>query len=253
MRKSKERFTILAEDVSKIFKSFETVHTLYTTQIKKFSNDLSDLPENYKNEVSKGLKSLENCKESVTKEQNKISSQMYGQGIASLVGASESIFRKYFKTLFVYNISKVAYQKDLSFSIEEVSKIINYQNIADAGNAIFEKLSDDKSPESKLNFQNTQSLSGIMKGYLRIDLDEAKLLEMHKYTQIRHIIIHNSGIIDDRFMNNLHAANIDTSGYIIDQKIELSEFEFNKCKECLESIFMNLDDEVSRLDLKLSN
>lgn len=164
-----------------------------------------------------------------------------------LIGSSESIIRELFRQLLRNNLRKIKSKDEITFTLSEVKKA---RTDEDFGDMLLLKLEDEKNPAEKLNFQNMKQFEGIMNGYFEIKIDDQDLTILHEFWQKRHIIIHNSSIIDKRFIKNLQAASIDTLKYKEGELIKVTMKDFKSCKQSLAKLFTKIDVEITRLGLR---
>lgn len=163
-----------------------------------------------------------------------------------LVGAAESITKEMFRNLLVCNIRKVNLKENINLPAKLVLSAHTDTELAEL---IFNIIADEGNPAEKLNFQNMRQLQAVMKSYLRIDVPDELISALHKYWQIRHIIIHNSAIIEQRFLDNLKKAGISVDEYILAQKVKVTKEDYDKCSGLLMLLFETFDDEIERLKL----
>lgn len=242
------KFFGLSQDISALFSSFQKLHDIYTESFSQIQNSIDALPQQFKNDVEKSKQMLESCSGTVSKEQGRISSQLYSQGLVLLVGASESLLREAFRSLIINNIDKVKVKDSVTFTFSEV-----IQNQGDKfANFVLDKIEDEKNPTERLNFQNVEQMRGLFKGYFDIQLsDSVSFEELHRYWQIRHIVVHKRGEIDQRFLDNLRSAKLDVSSYQLGKAIKITSSDFGLCQKELKELFASLDDQIKEKVLKI--
>jgi hypothetical protein len=240
-----ETYKDVTNDIEEIFRSYRTLYEVYIAYFKA-------IDKTGVRNASTAITVLENAKKSVDKSQRKISSKLYSQGLVLLIGSSESILREAFRALVTNNLEKVNIKDNVHFSFVEVKAIIEGRKDV-AGELLLNKLEDEKSPAEKLNFQNMKQLQGILKGYFDISLKDSYLTELHKYWQIRHVVIHNSSVADQKFIENLAAANIDTTDYKLGKKVKVYKADYDRCKKALGMLFSDVDSEINRNGLLLND
>ncbi len=240
------QFQASAAEIDTIFDSYRELHTIYAASFGQLEIGLNDLPVMYKKKVENAKKVFENVKSTVDGKQIEISDQLYAQGLVLLVGAAESITKEMFHNLLVCNIRKITLKDKLNLPVNDVLKAKTDKELAEL---VFGALANESNPAEKLNFQNMQQLKGIMSGYLKINLEDSLMVELHEYWQIRHIIIHNASIIDQQFLDNLTKAKIPIKKYVIGEKIKVMKEDYDKCSSLLILLFDAFDSEIDRLKL----
>lgn len=247
----KEEFEMSAANIDAIFTSYADLHGVYSDSIKYFKKQLADIPEQYVSKVANREKVFENMSKTVVVKQRAISSQLYSQGLVLLMGNAESILSNMFEMLIISNFRKIKLKKSKSigFTLQEV---IEAKGDGHLGLMLLEKLKGEKNPSEKLSFQNMQQLQGILKGYFGINVGDEFVKELHEYWQVRHIIIHKQGFIDERFVRNLKAANIETKKYKLYSRVALTKEDYRNCFGALVLMFEQIDNELDRLKLEYS-
>jgi hypothetical protein len=235
--------------IDSLFRSYQQLHEVYSQSFSDIGRKLSKLPQSFSAEVDKASTLLESCKGTVDRKQGEISSQLYEQGLVLLVGSAESLLRESFRVLLRNNLDMVMI-KNVQFSFEEIRGIMLSGD--EFPDLVLQKLEDEKNPSEKLNFQNVKQMAGIFKGYFGIDFDESvDFQNLHKYWQIRHLIIHNRGLVDQRFIDNLSAAEIGFSMYKIGDTVGLAKKDYDDCKRMLSALFKSLDQKIGEKGLKV--
>ena len=240
------QFQASAAEIDSIFESYRELHRIYAASFAGLEKELDGLPSQYKQKVGNAKKAFNNVKGTVSGKQLKISDQLYVQGLVLLVGAAESITKEMFHRLLICNIRKITLKDNVSLPVNLILKASTDEDLAEL---IFSKLSDEGNPTEKLNFQNMKQLQGIMKSYLKINLPDDLMTELHEYWQIRHTVIHNASIIDQRFIDNLKKAKISTEQYKISEKVVVTKEDYDKCSALLILLFETFDQEMDRLKL----
>ncbi len=241
------QFQASAAEIDTIFESYRTLHTIYASSFSSLEKELDSLPVTYKQKVANAKKAFGNAKGTVGDKQVEISEQLYAQGLVLLVGAAESITKEMFHELLVRNTRKVTLKDKLSLPVNDVLKAKSDEELAEL---VFGLLAGEGNLAEKLNFQNMQQLKGIMKSYLKIELDDNLMAELHEYWQVRHLVIHNASVIDQQFIDNLTKAKIPIEKYTIDEKVKVTKEEYDKCSTLLILLFDMFDAEIERLGLQ---
>ena len=240
------QFQASAAEIDTIFESYRELHNIYTASFVGLEKELDGLPVVYTQKVSNAKQAFSNVKVTVSGRQLEISNQLYAQGLVLLVGAAESITKEMFHNLLVCNIRKVTLKDNVSLPVNLVLKAKTDGELAEL---IFSMLADESNPTEKLNFQNMKQLQGIMKSYLKISLSDDLMAALHEYWQIRHTVIHNTSVIDKRFIDNLKKAKIPAEKYKTGEKVIVTKDDYDKCSALLILLFETFDQEVERLKL----
>lgn len=240
------QFQASAAEIDTIFESYRELHNIYAASFAGLEKELGGLPAQYKQKVSNAKQAFTNVKETVSGRQLKISDHLYAQGLVLLVGAAEAITKEMFHNLLVFNIRRATLKDNISLPVNLVLKAKTDKELAEL---IFDILAEEGNPTEKLNFQNMKQLQGIMKSYLKMNLPDVLMVELHKYWQIRHTIIHNASVVDQRFIDNLKKAKIPDTKYKVGEKITVTKGDYDKCSALLILLFEIFDQEIERLEL----
>lgn len=240
-------FQASASEIDTIFESYRQLHEIYSTSFANLEKALDELPNQYKGKVANAKKAFNNTLSTVEQRQIQISDQLYSQGLILLVGNAESLTREMFHALLRLNIRKLNLKKDISLPLSDV---LRAETDDELGELVISILEADGNPTEKLNFQNMKQLQGIMSGYLGLNIDNELVKNLHEYWQIRHIVIHNGAIVDQKFIDNLVKAGVSTEKYQLGQIAKVTKKDYDTCFALLVLLFGNFDDEISRLNLK---
>lgn len=232
-----------ANEVDAIFTSFRTLHEIYSASFKNIQQPLAGLPNDYRKRVENAQKAFINATKTVESKQSDISNQLYSQGLVLLMGNAESIIREMFRTLLKLNIRKVNIKRTINLPLDKVLRAATDTELAEL---ILEILESDSNPAEKLNFQNMNQLKSIMQSYLSFELDGTIVSDLHKYWQIRHIIIHNNGTIDKQYARNLKAVGVIIDSEQIGTKICVSKKEYDDCFAKLALLFQSFDECIEK-------
>ncbi|GEM_PF-2047649 len=244
----KEIFEASAAEVDSIFTSFGQLYEIYTESLSRLKKELTTATTIEQRKLENTKRAFEQIAKTVKEREIEISDQLYAQGIVLLVGNAESILRGMFSTLVLDNFRRLKVKKNTSISFT-LQDIISAKSDEELGSLLLSKLEENGSPKEKLNFQNMKQLQGILKGYFDINIGDEYLIKPHKYTQIRHIIVHNQAFIDQQFIDNLKVVNIPTDDYPLADKITITRQNYKDCFAHLVVLFEQLDNEIERLKL----
>ena len=254
MNKLAEQFEAVSSDVDDLFSSFETLQEVFKSGINNIEKSASSLPYTVNSSVDNFMQVLNGTDKSVALEQKKISAKLYNQGLVLLYGSSESLLREMFRSLVRNNLDKVKIKDNVVFTFTEIEQTLGNEAEVKFEDLVLGKLEDEKSPAEKLNFQNMQQMAGILKGYFNLLVEDKGLIKkLHLYWQNRHLIIHNSGVIDKKFIDNLKVAGISTKNYNIGERIKIDKDTYEDCKNALFKLFDTMDAQIKNNNLKLGD
>lgn len=241
------QFQAVASEIDTIFFSFRQLYEVYTTSIGGIHKSLNKLPQSYRKQIENQKKALESVAKTVDIKQREISNHLHAQGLVLLVGGSESLTREMFRTLLRQNIRKIKLKKSPLLPLKDV---LSANTDEELGDLVLSALENDKNPSEKLNFQNMQSVKGIMQAYLEMNVEDDIAQGLHKYWQIRHVIIHNASIVNKKFIENLKAADLPVTGYKEGQLVDVTKKDYDDCFSLLVLLFDNFDEQIEKLKLK---
>lgn len=241
-------FQEAAGEIDSIFSSFRDLHGIYKTSFDNLEKALGELPQTYRTKVNNTKKSFSNMAATVENKQNNISNKLYAQALVILMGNAESITKELFRNLLRQNVRSVNFKENIQISLKSVLFATNDADLADV---VLQKLESESNPADKLNFQNVLQMKGIFKGYLNIEIDKGVTNSLNKYWQIRHSIIHNGSVFDQRCIDNINKTDPEfAKSYTVGDKVTVNKVMYDECFAKLTFMFQSLDDEIERLKLK---
>lgn len=241
-------FQEAAGEIDSIFSSFRDLHEIYKTSFDTLEKSLDELPQVYRTKVNNAKKSFSNMAGTVENKQNNISNKLYAQALVILMGNAESITKELFRNLLRQNVRSVNFKENIQISLKSV---LTVANDADLANVVLQKLESESNPADKLNFQNILQMKGIFKGYLNIELDNDVANSLNKYWQIRHSIIHNGSVFDQRCIDNINKTDPGfVKRHVVGEKVTVDKAMYDECFAKLTFMFQGLDDEIERLNLR---
>lgn len=247
-----DKYVDVTSKIDKIFESYITLHEIFSSTFQSLKSELTDATPYHEGQIERRIEIFETTSKGVAKEQQKISSQLYSQGLILLTGSAESLIREFFKNLVVLNPNCITESraKEIKLSYEQIRSSVKVSDKYWLGKLLYSELLAGKNPESKLNFQNVQQMQNIFKEYLGIEIQNSNLtINLHRYWMIRHILIHNSGVIDERFINNLEKAGIDVSSYKLGDEVTVTKDDYEECKNLYSELFKMLSFKIEESDL----
>jgi hypothetical protein len=234
-----ENFREFANNTDAIFHSYPILTGVYTQAIRVLER-IEGMPPAVTHKLDNHIQILQQTQSTVQAEQDRISNLLYSQGLLLLIGSSESLIKEAFKTLIIKNVSKVN-ATNVNFNFQELKLYLSSEDNGWLGDLLVQKLEEEKNPTEKLNFQNVQQVKGLFGSYFGVEInDDETLSRMHYYWQVRHILMHNKGRVDDRFLKNLSRAGINIERFSLQTVISIAESDYNDCKLVLKTFFEKL-------------
>ncbi len=164
---------------------------------------------------------IENAKKAIENIDNSSIQKSYGiihnQMCILAVSALSYVIEKYFCNYIVSNISSITYPKDIKLSLEELGEY-SFKIKENLGLII-------KSRDNSINFQDVGSTVNTWDKYFNRKIELAEDLEKNIifYQQCRHSLIHNSGVVDNHFLNKTNKRNANIKNYKIGEAIQLDK------------------------------
>ncbi len=250
-----DEFKKNVDDIDSIFTTSKRIKKIHQKALKKVKDDKGFIKLSYK--VRQSVKNFIEASSKVTESSIAASeeeswSMLYSQGITLIVSAAEQQLKTLFDQLLKQNLSEVENLDKKEISLKKIRERNFNLDQEDWFEVIRDELYSENNPSESLNFQNMQSIQGIFEGYFNINLDLGEDLRkrLHKYYQIRHIILHNNSKVDQRFLDNLEAADISTEGYNLGEQIILKESDYKDAKEAFMDFFEKLQKVVLESDVE---
>jgi len=251
MRKTLDQvFSQRAEGIDTIFTSYSTLYQIYIGGLKAMN-------------VNKNtLQAIQNAKDSVEQEQKKISNQLHVQGFILLTGAAEALLKDVFVCLLRENFNQISLPASINFSASEIQEVIKAHEgqpqalselSSELGGLTVKKIYSSKNPIEKINFQNVATTRQVLEQYFGIKfIDSDYLKRVHRYWQVRHTLIHNAGIIDERFLHNVKQVSLLARGEKVGSQVKVAKKQFDEAEEDFLKLFNELDQLVIGTGLNCS-
>lgn len=182
----------------------------------------------YKRKLDIVIKQIENIKDhKLLKEKYKI---IYRHALVLVVSNFESFMSSLFKELIDHYPDKIIWPEKKKIGID--LSMLNYATPS-IGDLIA------KSLKGEVNFQDLQSTLRFLDGYLKLEINlsgdnKEKII---LYQAMRHIIIHNSGIVDADFLKQIRGTQFKDQ-YNNGEEIKIGEREYNDARDIF-SDFVN--------------
>lgn len=241
-----EIFSERTKDINYIFESYRELYQIYITALKALNANKNT------------IKAIENTRSSVDDRQLKISDQLYAQGFILLTGAAEALLKDIFQCLLIENFTLINSPKHLTFSVKELQEVLVGNDSSESlstslGKKTVEKLYSETNPIEKINLQNVQTMKQVLLENFDIEITDSDYIDnIHRYWQVRHCLIHNVGIIDKRFLNNVGKVKKQLTGEKIGQKISVNKSTYDQANEDFTVFFSELNQLVEASGLNCS-
>lgn len=225
LNNEKELLKAFERELDNIEQLKSTPDLIKMVAIKALGNAISteNLKHTIKTKLGNAKKSLENIKEESIGNSFKI---IYTQMCVLAVSSLEANLKKYFveRLSDSNNINKSSNSlKNTKISLEDILDLgPDLSN--EIGRIIFEK--------ANLNFQDLKSIERNFDEYANIKLtinnDEKRTICF--YLEIRHVIVHRGGKIDNKFVNNTNKFSSNLKNYKQGDTVELGEKDWLNIK-----------------------
>lgn len=237
------------ENLESIFSSFRDLHGMYA-QIMKTANVNAN-----------SLVAFERLTKSANTEQTRISNGLYAQGYILLTGTAEALLKDVFDSLLIENFTSIKVASGINFSSKEVQEVMiaskdgldSYEHLNAAfGRLVRQKLYKDiKNPTEKINFQNAQTMVETFLQYFGIVLnDSSNTNSIHRHWQVRHCIVHNNSVIDERFVHNVRIVNLLKSSEKVGKVIVIKKSDYQQAKADFLKLFESINIQIESLNLQ---
>ena len=233
-----ELFKQRVSNIDSIFTSFRDLHQMYSQMLSTA------------NVNSNSLTAFDRMKKSVATKQRQISSRLYAQAFILLTGAAEALLKDVFEDLLVKNFATITGASGLSFTTKELQQAIvdsvdspaPLDDVSAAlGHLTISKIFKTKNPTEKINFQNVLTMKSTFLQYFAIDIpDSVGLSSIHRYWQVRHVLVHNDGVIDERFRHNVKTVGLLQVDDVLGKKIRATKKEFDQATTDFQALFRDL-------------
>ncbi len=228
-------FVKRTEPIEVIFGSYRTLYELYITTLKTA------------NASPNMLKALENCKNTVEKEQKNISTKLYSQAFILLTGTAEAFINDVFDNLIQENFLSIRKASGVNYSVSDLQRILEENEdkefvSLELANITIKQIHSVKNKSEKINFQNTQSMSTTFKEYFGIDIDLEPdyMKSIHKYWQMRHAIVHTNAKVDERYKHNIEIVGFTSEK--IGSKVIVTKKIYEQCKKDFCTLFDKMEE-----------
>lgn len=177
--------------------------------------------------------SLENISGSSVKENYKI---IYSQMCILAVSSLEATLKRYFLDF----ASKVENLNKDNRKLEEIK--ITALDLLNEGLNFTENFGQILLERETNSFQNLKLIKEVFKNYLskEIKLSDEDEKCLVYYLELRHILVHKGGKIDERFVNSTKVMDANLGNYNIGNKVELDDEDWNTIEATFPKLISSL-------------
>ena len=239
-QKLKDDFDNYLKSIDDLIDIGTDVSNIIIESLKNLNKEYTSIPGfiQFKEKLERNIEMAENIKSHpLLKEKYQI---IYNQALVLIVSAFESFMANLLARLINDFPEKVIWPEKKTIGIN-LNLLKYYSSV---GDLIL------KSLKGEPNFQDWQSISRFLKESLKINIEkDISLGEREKiilYQAIRHIIIHNSSIIDTDFLKQIRDTKI-FSEYENkkDNKIEIKESDYKEAKMLFSKVVKLVTEKIS--------
>lgn len=222
---------LFQNEIDKIDKLQETPNIIKQQALSALTHTLSnnELTHQAKNSINNSIKVLNNISNSSISDNYKV---IYSQMCILAVSSLEAILKKYFINA-VNNYEKLNKEhKRLAEIKVSVLDIVN-SNLR-FGGKLGQLIIDKDNP----NFQDLKSIKNIFESYLnkKIDMEVNTEKKICFYLELRHVLVHKGGKIDDKFVNSTNRFKANIKNLRNGDTVELGEDDWEVIKESFKSL-----------------
>lgn len=225
-------------DIDSIFSSYRALHDIYINVLKTA------------NVNANALAAFERSKKTADERQERISHQLYSQGFILLTGAAEAILKDVFECLLIENFASIKGASVINFTASELQSALKSSEgnenelgwmSAELGAMTIKKVFESRNPSEKINFQNVQTMRETFSKYFNVSFSDGEVLDrIHRYWQMRHCLVHNNALIDNRFINNVGKVKLLKTREKPGATLTVSKEDFDQAKSDLIKLLQEL-------------
>lgn len=251
-----ERYKKSLERVERIFEVPDLLRKLFIDSFETATKAL-ELPHTSATVLNNQKKVLGNISQTtMEKARDEYYSILYEDTIIFIVSTAEQILKGAFNELVQNNLGKLTLDDEFTVKFEDLKKNNFETDKVYWANIIIEEIHGMRSPQEKLNFQNILAIEDLLKKYFGIKFENNTYRNTanraHYFFQVRHILAHNAGIVNDRFVNNVSKVGVVINEKDYGKKIILARKHYDECKYVFGSLFYHIDQEIKKRSLSLS-
>lgn len=233
------------EYVTKLSSRFEKIEKLESTPmimrdqavqcLEKVINESERLVPNEKRLIQNSIDCLENIKEESMKEQFSV---IYSQMCVLAVSSVEAILKDYF-------VDSFNDKTDINMENKKLNEIkVTIRDIIDNELNFDKKLGALILERDKPNFQDLKSIRSNFKNYFNkeIKLESDLRKKLCFYLEIRHLLVHKGGVVDQKFINSTNVLDANIKSYEVGDVVEIESSDWIDMKQA----FLSLLDMLTR-------
>lgn len=249
-----ERYNTSLDRVERIFEVPDLLKALF---IKAMDDAINEVKLNtVRHKLGNQRKLLAKIQgDTLVRAKEKYISVLYEDTIIFTVSLAEQLLKDCFNELISNNLDKLDLDEELTVKLADL-RANSFKTGKDYwAQRIIEEIHGIRSPQEKANFQNVLAVENLFKKYFKLELfggDYQKVnLRAHYFFQVRHILLHNAGIMDARFVKNVQIAGSRVSEKDIGTRVDISRKKYEECKYIFGSVFHHIDDCIKKSGLKI--
>ena len=234
-----EAFEEKVENIESIFSSFRTLHEMYV-QIMTTANVNPN-----------SLVAFERLTSSAKTEEKRISNGLYAQGYILLTGTAEALLKDVFESLLIENFTQIRVKSGINFSTSEVQQIMidskdgldSFEHLNSSFGRLVKKklLKDNKNATERINFQNVQTMIDTFYQYFDLKINLTSVTNsIHRSWQVRHCVVHNNSLIDERFMHNVRTVRLTKKSEKVGRYLTIKKSDYQNAKADFIQLFDHL-------------
>lgn len=217
-----------------IFSAFSSLHGVYHAVLRSA------------NVQPHQLELYEKTKKSASSMEKDLSDQLHTQAFILMTGAAEALLKDILDDLILENFHKLNNLKDVSFTISELKRIIKQSEQGEyvsikLAESVIRQLSNVQDKSSKINFQSIESMRDTLQRMfgIKVDITKDYYKNIHVYWQKRHALVHSSGVVDRRYVNNVSKVGYNKEA--VGDTIIITKRDYDTAKSDFEKMFKDLE------------
>lgn len=227
------------EDLESIAKLAETPNFIRETAINAIGNVLvEEIPPFIKAKLENVKKMLENIEKGSIKEDYGI---IYSQMCVLAVSCLEALLKMCF-------IDLIQNKDRLNLNYSKLKQLkITALDIIKADFDYRDQFAEFLLKEETGSFQSLRRIMEMFENYFSINLtlDEDLKRRLIFYLELRHLLVHKSGIVDQRYIKSTDQFDANLKNYDLGDKVELNEDDWEKMRQSFIEFVELLDKEIN--------
>ena len=251
--------TVFEENIVGIDSAFKVSELIQNHFVASFEHAIKNpgIARSQVQQISNAKNVLESIrKTSISDAEKEVLGSLYKFGVISIVAVAEQLLKSVFNSLLLSNLENIKKPEKITV---DLTRLKDSKFITDKQFWLEEILNDlygAKNAQEKLNFQNIKAVDSLFKEYFDINLSDAQNYDsisrsIHLYYQIRHILVHNAGYVDDRFLHNIKSAGIKTR-YTSGELLLIGKKRYEDCKTSFTNLFFMIEALVEQKGIQVN-